>query len=141
MGQQDIASFDDELNGVSVMEVKNPGNGDVLRFDPEDGQREGRPFTIKLLSSDNPKVVDIARKAADRRVMAASRTRQPVLTAVVEKDAIEVCVAATAGWDILIGGKKPPETPEAYRDAYTKYRWLFEQVDQHVGTRANFMKV
>jgi len=101
---------------------------------------DGRPFTITYLGKDSARFRDLARAQSDRRIAANMRTRAPVLTAVVEKDDIELIVAVTLTWDIMLGGKAPPSNSNEYRAAYTKYPWLKEQGDEFVGVRANFIK-
>src|ERR1043166_988486 len=132
----DIADFDPVAGSEegSVMEVRNPKTGEVLRHD------DGRPFTITYRGRDSEAFRALARAQSDRRIAANMRTRAPVSTAVIERDDIELIVAATLKWDIVIGGKVPPSNANEYRAAYTRYPWLKEQGDEFVGVRANFIK-
>lgn len=141
-GGADIADFDTTAaseEGVA-MEVRHPKTGEVLRHAPKEGELEGRPFTITYRGKDSPVFRDLARKQQDRRIQANIRTRSPILSAVVEKDDIDLIVAATIKWDIVLNGKIPPNDPKEYRAAYTKYPWLKEQGDEFIGVRANFIK-
>jgi hypothetical protein len=132
----DIADFDTIAASEegSVMEVRNPKTGEVLRHD------DGRPFTITFRGKDSEAFRNLARAQSDRRISANMRTRAPVLTAVIERDDIELIVAATLKWDIVLGGTAAKSDPKEYRSAYTKYPWLKEQGDEFVGVRANFIK-
>jgi hypothetical protein len=135
-GVVDIADFDTVSSSTegSAMEVRNPRTNEVLRH------ADGRPFTITLRGKDSEQYRELARKQQDRRIQANMRTRMPVLSSTIEKDDIELNVVATVSWDILLGGKAPKNDPKQYRDAYTKYVWLKEQVDEFLGVRANFIK-
>ena len=132
----DIADFDTVTASEqgSVMEVRNPKTGEVMRHD------DGRPFTITYLGKDSESFRNLARTQSDRRISNNMRTRSPVLTAVIEKDDIELIIAVTLQWDIVLGGKIPPSNSKEYRAAYMKYPWLKEQGDEFVGVRANFIK-
>lgn len=133
----DIADFDTVASSEegAIMEVRKPdGSGDVFRHE------DGRPFTITFRGRDSEQFRALARAQSDRRIAQNVRTRTPVLSASIEKDDIELIVAATLKWDIVLGGKVPKSDPKEYRAAYTKYPWLKEQGDEFVGVRANFIK-
>lgn len=139
----DLSGFDTaaEAEAGAVMEVRNPVTGEVVYHDGEDGKPDvNRPFTIKLLGKDSQKIITLARQQTDRRIQHTNRTKTPVPISSIEKDNIELIVAATLEWDVMLDGTKPPNDPRAYRVAYTKYPWLYEQVEAFVGTRANFSK-
>lgn len=119
----------------ATMEVRNPGTGEVMRWP------DGRPWTITFYGADSERVAKVARQQADRRSDQMMRTRKPVSSVLVEKENIELLVAATKGWDIPLGnGEKAKESVAEYRAAYAKYKWLFEQGNEFSGTRANFLK-
>lgn len=138
----DIADFDTVAAAEegSVMEVKNPKTGEVLRHE------DGRAFTITYRGKDSAAFRELGRAQSDRRIEQNMRTRMPVKSAVIERDDIELIVAATLKWDIVLGKngdgtpRLPPSKPNEYRAAYTKYPWLKEQGDEFVGVRANFIK-
>lgn len=138
----DIASFDTVASSEegAVMEVRHPRTNDVLRHPPRDGEEIGRPMTITFRGRDSEAFKALARRQSDRRIAQNMRTRAPILTEVIEKDDIELIVAATKSWDIFLGGKVPKSTAEEYRSAYTKFPWLKEQGDEFVGVRSNFIK-
>lgn len=135
-GAGDIADFDKVAEVEAVLEVRHPKTGEVLRHD------DGRPFTITTLSRDSDAFRSTARRQADRRIAVAMRTRQAITTAVAEKDDIELLVAVTCRWDIILNGAVPPSTTDEFRKVYSnpKRAWLREQIDDHVGVRANFIQ-
>ena len=118
----------------AILEVRHPATNEVLRHE------DGRPFTIKLAGKDSDRVQKAARDQTDRNIAAQSRTKAPTKVAVIEKGNIDVLVAATLEWDVVLGGGKATNNATAYREAYTKFKWLAEQVDEFVGARANFLK-
>jgi hypothetical protein len=132
----DLADLD--MTGPSekgaVMEVRHPATGETLRHD------DGRPQTITVLGRDSEKFLTLARKQNDRRIQQTMRTRMPASSAAIEKDDIELLVTATIDWDIYLGGAKPEANAKNFRDAYTRFRWLREQVDEFAGNRSNFLK-
>jgi hypothetical protein len=117
------------------MEVRSPFDGEVLRWP------EGRPWTITYFGSDSERVMKVSRQQADRRAQAMMRTRMPQMAAIIERDNVELLVIATKEWDIPLSDGTPAQnTPEEYRSAYNKYRWLFEQGNEFAGARVNFSK-
>jgi hypothetical protein len=130
----DLENFDITASAEkgAKMEVRHPATGEVLRHD------DGRAFTITLVGRDSDRFMKLARAQSDRRLQQTMRSRSPMLTGSVEKDDIELLVNATLEWDIILGGKQPPSDAKNYRDAYTRFRWLREQVDEFVGNRAHF---
>jgi hypothetical protein len=131
----DISDFDTVAgaDAGAVMEVRSPKTGDVLRHE------DGRPFTITYHGQDSEAVRSISRAQNDRRAQQNARTRSPIMSASIERDDIELLVAATMKWDVVLGGTVPPSNQASYRAAYTKYPWLKDQGDQFVGVRANFI--
>lgn len=128
----DLSSLD-VSEQTSVMEVKNL-IGDVMRHE------DGRPFTITYRSKDSKKVVDLGQQQLDRARTFARKTGQMRPTSADVSDAIELLVAATVEWDIILEGKKPESKEADFRAAYKKYNALYEQGNEHVGLRANFTK-
>lgn len=119
----------------AVMEVRSPATGEVMRWP------DGRPWTITLYGADSEKIAKVARQQADRRATAMMRTRAPATSAAIEKDNVELLVAATKTWDIPLGdGTAAKANAAEYRSAYLKYKWLYEQANEFSGTRGNFLK-
>src|ERR1043166_9886617 len=89
-GASDIADFDTVAGSEegSVMEVRNPKTGEVLRHD------DGRPFTITYRGRDSEAFRALARAQSDRRIAANTRTRAPVSTDVIKSAEYALIVAA-----------------------------------------------
>lgn len=117
------------------MQVRSPATGEVMTWP------DGRPWTITFYGADSEKIAKVARQQADRRAANMMRTRQPATSVAVEKDNIEILVAATKTWDIpLADGSAAKTVATEYRSAYAKYKWLFEQGNEFIGNRGNFLK-
>lgn len=117
------------------MEVRHPGTGEVLRHD------DGRPYTITLVSRDSDQFLQLQRQIQDKRAAALWRSRQPLPASAVERDDVELLVAATMSWDLYYQDEATSQPkPENYRKAYSQQRWLRRQVDEFVGNDANFFK-
>lgn len=138
----DIAEFDTvaEADAGAVMEVRSPKTGEVLRHPPDANNPDGRPFTINYIGKDSPKVVALARQQNDRRIKQMRRTGETVQTSLLESDAIDLLVAATTGWDVILNKETAKSDAGSYRSAYVKYPWLYEQGNEFVGLRSNFTK-
>lgn len=122
-------------NEGAVMVVMHPTKEAPLLHE------DGRPFTITLYGKDSDKYRDAFRDQNDRNIIGQQRTKNPLKTAVMERGNIELLVAATKEWDVVLEGTEPaPSNAAAYRAAYTKFPWLLDQVDRFVGTTGNFLK-
>lgn len=134
-GSLDLASLDfAEADQGALLEVRHPATNEILRWD------DGSPYTIKVVGRDSDRFLSLVRKQSDKRIQMTLRTRQPVLSASVEKDDIELLVNATLDMNINYKGEKTKSDEKTYREVYTKLRWLREQVDEFIGNRANFLK-
>lgn len=120
----------------AVMEVISPGkDGEVLRWP------DGRPWTITYYGADSKRVQVLVLNQADRRLAAMFRSRAPQTIMGTEADVLDQLVEATKSWDIPLGDGTPAKNdPKEYRAAYLKYKWLYDQGNVFVGTRANFLK-
>lgn len=135
----DLAAFDtvSEANNGALMEVLDPRTGEIMRFD------DGRPFTIKVLGQDSDAYVLAWRKQQDRKLREAARSRSRMLDMTSEeldRNLIDLLVAVTVDWDLVLDGKKAEATPEAFRAAYTKYPRLRSQVETFISAPINFSK-
>jgi hypothetical protein len=131
----DISDFDTvtQADEGAILQLRSPKTGEVMRHDDE------RAFTIKYIGSDSKKIIDLARKQQDDRAKIV-RNGGTITAAAIEADMLELLVAATLEWDIILGGNAPKSEPKEYRAAYKKFPWLYEQGNSFVNLRANFIK-
>lgn len=128
----DLGSLD-VSEQTSVMNVRNLA-GDIMRHE------DGRPFTITYRSKDSEKVIAMGRAQTDKLRQFMRRTGQTLPVSTSEADAIDLLVAATVEWDIILDGKPVASDEKTFRAVYKKLNALFEQGNEHVGLRANFTK-
>lgn len=122
----------------AIMEVRHPVTGEVVRFDPAEGEKIGKPFTVTVAGYDSERWKRASRAQLDKR-LAAGR-RQKVTSSDLENDAIELLVAATIDWSIKVDGKTPKCEPKVVAEVYRRFPWLREQVDAFAADRGNFIK-
>lgn len=130
----DLANLDTARAGDdgAVMEVCHPVTGAVLKHD------DGRPFTVTVASYDSKRWRDASRAQIDKRL---KEGRKATATAEsLERDGVDLLVAATIAWDVVIDGNKPECKPDVVREVYGRFRWLREQVDLFAADRGNFIK-
>ena len=96
---------------------------------------------IDLLPTTSKQVRDVQRKHANENI----KNRFKTTTAEkLEANALDILVAATAGWTWGEGadwkGGKPELTPENVREVYKKAPWIRKQVDEALGDDAEFFR-
>lgn len=106
---------------------------------PKTGGSTGITFTIKSEDSDEAKVV--ARKIASDHLNANGKKHSvPEL----EVQALERIAACVDGWDFgdveWRGVVNPEFSKETLLDVLRELEWVFEQVNEAVTDRANFIK-
>ena len=120
-------------NGGIDLQLKHPVSGDLL------------PAWITICGSDSniyeEKQLEIQRRRLE--LMASGRSTDGDAPARAAQDATELLAALTRGWRGLDRGEgKPlPYSDKAALDLYANrgYRWIREQVDQAIHTRALFL--
>lgn len=124
----------------AVMEVRSPGNGAVMYWKDAEGN-DIRPWTITLYGADSERVTKVRLQQQNKNTVETSKTGLPTSTEVNVQHNTELMAVATKEWDIpLSNGQPAVNDPKEYRAAYTKYKWLYEQVYEFSGLRANFLK-
>jgi hypothetical protein len=100
---------------------------------------DGSPTTIELLSGDDERLRAYDRQAQNRRLKNISKLR--LSAEELEEEAILKLANATAGWNSFENEDGPiPCTIENAAKLYREHHFLFEQVDQFVGDRTNFLQ-
>jgi hypothetical protein len=105
----------------------------------------GMPTTMKfvLAGSDSSVYMRYDRESTDRRLKAAQQGIRGLDAEAMEKEAVELLVACTLGWNgVTRGAKEWPFSQENARALYSdqKFRWLRNQVDRSIGDRRLFIK-
>jgi hypothetical protein len=132
-----LDSFDTTAGAEAgaAMEVVSPRDGEVLRWP------DGRPWTVTYYGADSERFQKLVREQADKRMATMFRTRSAAPASGTEADVLDQLVMATKSWDIPLGDGTPAKCdPKEYRAAYLRYRWLYDQGNLFVNTRANFLR-
>ncbi len=59
----------------------------------------------------------------------------------VEARSLDLLAACSASWaNMVVDGEELECTTQNARDVYKRYAWIKEQVDEHLGDRANFLQ-
>ena len=126
----DISSIAMESDVPKPMPVRHPVTGELVLHDDK------RPFTISLYGKDSDQVRQVRFKIQDRYRRLAS----PPPMSTVAADVVEVMVAATADWDIILNGKAPECSPQIVRETFASQPWLLDQATEWVDDRRNYIK-
>lgn len=103
-----------------------------------------KAMTIELYGSDSEQYRSHQRQAANENLKNRSEKGgqdAPQATAErIEQGAIDLLAACTAGWSgVIENGKEVKYTAAEVKRVYGQYRWIYEQVDSFVHSRANFL--
>lgn len=103
----------------------HPGDGSVL------------DTTITVYGSDSKKYKAALHRIRNDRLNSRG---QKMTSEVAENNGIEILVACTDSWENMVfDGEELECTKENVRRIYKEFEWIYEQVDQEVGNRANFL--
>jgi len=109
-------------------EIENPSTGEPLGI------------KIKVLGMDSKAYQDQQRKTQDRNMKKGFRGLKQLKSETIEKDKIELICACTVDWEnVVYDGEALECTRENCRWLYKTYRWIFDQVDEFIGDRGNFL--
>ncbi len=130
----DLANLDTAKasEGGATLELRHPVTDEPLCHD------DGKPMTIVIAGYDSPRWRKANRAQLDARVAAGRKAK--ITAEDMERAGVDLLVAATLKWDITLDGKRPECNPANVRDAYNRFIWLREQVDNFAANRGNFIK-
>lgn len=110
------------------MEIENPSTGEPLGI------------KLKVLGMDSKAYQDQQRKTQDRNMKKGFRGLKQLKSETIENDKTELICACTVDWDnVVYDGETLDCTRENCRWLYKSYRWIFDQVDEFIGDRGNFL--
>lgn len=116
----------------SVLQLRDPFTGEELFND------DNSPMTITLLGKDSEQYRRTSRMAANKNL---KRGRNAPTVEKFEQDGVELLAAVTIDWNLQWSEAKKEFSPAAVKELYADpdYRWVYEQVDEFVAERANFL--
>ena len=124
----DIAAAADK---GAELQVRDPISGQPL-------EANGQPVIIQLAGEDSDAYRRAERGAINRRL--EGRQRGKVTAEDLEAETISSLAAVTLGWsNVRLDGQELLFNQANARALYRRFRWLREQVNEFVATRANFL--
>lgn len=104
-------------------------------------------MTIRVLGRDSDTFKEHTRDTLNARLrreaMAAKRGKDADLRTVetIEQENMDLLVACTVGWNgVVLDGKELPFEEANIRKVYKDYPWIYDQVNEAIGTLENFLK-
>lgn len=133
----DIANLDtmSAAEAGAKMTVRHPVTDEPLL---DDG---GNEMWILVAGRDAMRVKRAENAAANAALANMQKGRGKGLTVEVsQRNIMEILVAATLDWSIILDKQTPECTPEKVREVYGRFPWLRDQVDEFCADRSNFVK-
>ena len=99
------------------------------------------PIVLKVVTQDSEQVKAIERRIINRRLQIAKTTRRPNITSEdLEEENLQKIAGSIVGWEgVNLNGALPYSHDNAIR-VLRELPWLFEQVEEFVTDRSNFLK-
>lgn len=104
-------------------------------------------MTIRVLGRDSDTFKEHTRDTLNTRLrreaMAAKRGKDADLRTVevIEQENMDLLVACTLEWSgVIVDGKELPFDEVNVRKVYKEYPWIYDQVNEAIGTLENFLK-
>lgn len=130
----DLMNFKPKTDTVEMI-LKNPKTGEAIL------KEDGTEMSITVYGSHTRQYKDAIHSQSDARMERAAKAKDGNLklkSKDIETFSIDLAVAITAEWDIVLGGKTPP-LKEA-KNIYDQFPWIRSQVLEAVDDFENFMK-
>jgi hypothetical protein len=109
-------------------EIENPANG------------ESTGIKVKVLGMDSKVYQDQTRKIQDKNLKKGFRGMKNLKTETLDNNKIElICVCTTEWENVEYNGETLECNMENKRWLYKTFRWIFDQVDEFIGDRGNFL--
>lgn len=109
--------------------IENPATGDSTGI------------RIKVLGMDSKVYLDQTRKVQDRNLKKGFRGMKTLKSETLDNNKIDLICACTVDWEnVKYNGEDRICDAENKRWLYKTYRWIFDQVDEFIGDRGNFLE-
>jgi len=102
---------------------------------------------IRVLGRDSDTFKEYTRDTLNTRLrreaMAQKRGKDADLRTVevIEQENMDLLVACTTGWSgVVLDGKELPFEESNVRKVYKEYPWIYDQVNEAIGSLENFLK-
>jgi len=89
---------------------------------------------------DSKQYIDQTRKIQDRNLKKGFRGMKTLKSETLDNNKIELIAVCTADWEnVQYNGETMPCNFENAKWLYKTYRWIFDQADEFIGDRGNFL--
>lgn len=110
------------------LDIENPSNGDSTGI------------RIKVLGMDSKTYQDFSRKIQDRNLKKGFRGMKHLKAETMDNNKIDLISACTVAWENVQYEEENLECNTKNKKwLYNKFRWIFDQVDEFIGDRGNFL--
>lgn len=105
---------------------------------PSTGEATG--IRIKVLGMDSKVYQDHTRKVQDRNLKKGFRGMKNLKSETLDNNKIELICVCTVAWEnVQYNGDVLECNTENKKWLYKEFRWIFDQVDEFIGDRGNFL--
>jgi hypothetical protein len=126
-----------DLSSLDTSKTADEGSWCEIEH-PSTGESTG--IRIKVLGMDSKVYISHTRKIQDRNLKKGFRGMKNLKTEVLDNNKIELISECTIAWEnVTFNGEVKPCTTENKHWLYKTYRWIFDQVDEYIGDRGNFL--
>jgi hypothetical protein len=109
-------------------DIENPKTGELT------------DIRIKVLGIDSKAYQNQTRKIQDKNLKKGFRGMKTLKTETLDNNKIDLICVCTVEWEnVTYNGEVLECTMENKRWLYKTFRWIFDQVDEFVGDRGNFL--
>jgi DNA polymerase III alpha subunit len=134
----DLSTFDTikSADEGAWMNLRNPASLNT------ELKNKGQPISLLLLGKDSEAFRKASRAASNRRLKATARGRNNTTTAEdIEAEGKRLIIACTKGWkNVEVDGGPLEFNEENAEKFYDRFPAFFEQADEFIGGRENFLK-
>jgi hypothetical protein len=133
-----------ELNDLSLLDTVAASNAgeNVNLTHPATGEpftnADGSQMYITIAGPDSDRWRHTKWSMVDRR---NNLKKSKISGRESDENLLSALVSIVIGWNITLGGDKPPCTPENVRKVFVTYPWTMKQVQAYFDDEANFSKV
>ena len=129
----DLSNF--QVNDTTTVDLLNPVTNEILQDD------QGDPMTITVASPDSKEAKRFDHEYLSRYMKESAKKGSELTPQEQESLVFEKFVSLTTDWHIQLGGEYPKCDKEKVKEIYTKYPFIFRQVQEAFGQTENFIQI
>lgn len=119
---------------TAKIKLYHPVSGEILEHD-------GQDFYVEVYGTHSKEYQSINRSDIDSVLAKVGKKGKSKLSSEeMEQRLFEKIAKCVKSWFIIVGGKTPEPTQENIKKVLSEYRWIFEQVEEGIYAKENFIK-